>query len=274
MKVDVAMPSGARVAYAYTGGKTFDPTRPCVVFLHGALNDHSVWTLAARWFAHHGHAVLAPDLPGHARSLGPPLASVAALADWLIALLDAARVGHAALVGHSMGSLIALEAAARAPDRISHLAMVGTAYPMKVSAALLDSARVDPQAAIDSVNALSLATIAAKPSYPGPGTWLHGANRTLMRRVQAGSEDNLFLNDFQVCDRYDGGLEAAARVTCPATLVLGGGDQMTSPKQTTALAAALRARTIVLEAGHQVMMEAPDALLAALREAIVPPAAG
>jgi pimeloyl-ACP methyl ester carboxylesterase len=173
-----------------------------------------------------------------------------------------------------MGSLIALEAAARAPDRISHLAMVGTAYPMKVSAALLDSARVDPQAAIDSVNALSLATIAAKPSYPGPGTWLHGANRTLMRRVQAGSEDNLFLNDFQVCDRYDGGLEAAARVTCPATLVLGGGDQMTSPKQTTALAAALRARTIVLEAGHQVMMEAPDALLAALREAIVPPAAG
>ncbi len=74
MKCDVAMPAGARVAYAYTGGKTFDPAQPCVVFLHGALNDHSVWTLAARWFAHHGHAVLAPDLPGHMRSLGPPLA--------------------------------------------------------------------------------------------------------------------------------------------------------------------------------------------------------
>src|SRR5207244_5808964 len=108
-------------AYAYTGGKPFDPALPCVVFIHGALNDHSVWTLLARWFAHHGHAVLAPDLPGHGRSEGPPLASVEALADWLLALLDAAGVGSAALVGHSMGSLIALEAAARAPARATRL---------------------------------------------------------------------------------------------------------------------------------------------------------
>ena len=38
-------------AYAYTGGKPFDPALPCVVFIHGALHDHSVWTLLARWFA-------------------------------------------------------------------------------------------------------------------------------------------------------------------------------------------------------------------------------
>jgi pimeloyl-ACP methyl ester carboxylesterase len=269
MKCDVALPTGRHVAYAYTGGKTFDPSLPCIVFVHGALNDHSVWTLAARWFAHHCHGVLAPDLPGHARSLGPPLASVEALADWLLALLDAARVGRAALVGHSMGSLIALEAAARAPDRVSRLVLVGTAYPMKVSAALLESARVDPLAAIDNVNAFSHATIAPKPSYPGPGTWLPGADRTLMRRVQAGNRDvNLFLNDFEVCDRYAGGLDAAARVTCPATLVLGASDQMTSPKQTATIAAALRARTVVLGAGHALMGEAPDALLAALRGAL------
>jgi len=275
MKCDVAMPAGARVAYAYTGGKTFDPAQPCIVFLHGALNDHSVWTLPARWFAHHGHSVLAPDLPGHSRSLGPPLASVEALADWLIALLDAAHVARAALVGHSMGSLIALEAAARAPDRVAQLVMVGTAYPMKVSAALLDAARVDPLAAIDSVNAFSHATMAAKPAYPGPGTWLHGADRALMRRVQAASSDvNLFLNDFEVCDRYAGGLDAAARVMCPATLVLGSSDQMTLPKQAGAIGAALNARTVVLEAGHALMGEAPDALLAALRDALASSPAG
>jgi pimeloyl-ACP methyl ester carboxylesterase len=237
--------------------------------LHGALSDHSVWTLAARWFAHHGYAVLAPDLPGHSRSLGPPLASVDALADWLVALLDAARVGRAALVGHSMGSLIALEAAARAPDRISHLVMVGTAYPMKVSAALLDSAQVDPMAAIDSVNAFSHATMASKPSYPGPGTWLHGADRALMRRVQAGcAEVNLFLNDFEICDRYAGGIDAAARVTCPVTLVLGASDQMTLPKQAASIAAALHARTVVLDGGHALMSEAPDGILSALRAAL------
>jgi pimeloyl-ACP methyl ester carboxylesterase len=87
------------------------------VFVHGALHDHSVWTLLARWFAHHGHGVLAVDLPAHGGSEGPPCTDVEAGADWLLALLDAAGVRRAALAGHSMGSLIALEAAARAPER-------------------------------------------------------------------------------------------------------------------------------------------------------------
>ena len=113
-------------AYAYTGGKPFNPALPCVVFIHGAVNDHSVWTLLARWFAHHGRSVLAVDLPGHKRSAGPALKTVEAMADWLLALLDAAGVQRAALAGHSMGSLVVLEAAAKAPDRVTHLAMLGT----------------------------------------------------------------------------------------------------------------------------------------------------
>jgi pimeloyl-ACP methyl ester carboxylesterase len=239
MKLAVRAAGETRDGYAYTGGKAFDANQPCVVLLHGALHDHSSWTLAARWFAHHGHAVLAPDLPGHGRSVGAPLASVEALAEWLLALLDAAGVAAASLVGHSMGSLIALEAAARAPERARHLVLVGTAYPMKVSAALLDAARDDPYAAIDSVNAFSHATFAAKPSYPGPGAWLHGGNA------------------------------AAARVTCPATIVVGARDQMTFASEAAELAAALRARTVTLPCGHALMSEAPDALLAALRGAIV-----
>ena len=269
MRLAVAGAGGPREAYAYTGGKAFDAGLPCVVFVHGALHDHSSWTLAARWFAHHGHAVLAPDLPGHGRSAGAPLASVEALADWLLALLDAAGVDDASLVGHSMGSLIALEAAGRAPDRVRHLVMVGTAYPMKVSAALLDAARNDPHAAIDSVNTFSHATFAAKPSYPGPGAWLHGGNRALMRRIHDGQrETNLFLDDFQVCDRYEGGLAAAARVACPTTLVVGRRDQMTMAKDATSLATALRTTPVVVEAGHALMSEAPDALLKALRDAV------
>lgn len=257
-------------AYAYTGGKPFDPALPCVVFIHGALNDHSVWTLLARWFAHHGHAVLAVDLPGHARSGGAPLPDVESLADWLLALLDAAGVQQAALVGHSMGSLIALEAARRAPQRVTRLAMVGTAYPMKVSEALLNTAREAPLKAIEMVNVFSYASLASKPSFPGPGAWLHGGERALKRRVQSGQrETNLFHLDFSICDRYTGGMEAAARVQCPATLVLGERDQMTSPKQTRELAQALRARVVsIAGAGHSLMAEAPDALLQALRDAL------
>ena len=133
-------------AYAYTGGRPFNPARPCVVFIHGALNDHSVWTLAARWLAHHGASVLAIDQPGHMRSRGPLLPDVEAIADWVWHWLDAVGVHQAALVGHSMGSLIALEAAARQPERASRLVMVGTAYPMKVSPALLQAAAQDPAA--------------------------------------------------------------------------------------------------------------------------------
>jgi pimeloyl-ACP methyl ester carboxylesterase len=198
-------------AYAYTGGKAFDPALPCVVFIHGALNDHSVWTLLARWCAHHGFGVLAVDLPGHGRSGGLPLTRVEDLAAWLHRLLDAAGVTHAALVGHSMGSLIALEAA----ERASTLVMVGTAYPMKVSEALLSTARTQPEAAMAMVNAFSHALPSAKPGFPGPGAWLRGGSLALMRRLQQRQTGvNLFENDFQVCDRYAGGEAAAARVRC------------------------------------------------------------
>jgi pimeloyl-ACP methyl ester carboxylesterase len=269
MKLRVATPEGAAEAYAYTGGKAFDAGRPCVVFVHGALHDHGVWTLAARWFANHGWATLAVDLPGHGRSAGAPLASVEAMADWLLALADATPAGRLALVGHSMGSLIALEAAARGGERVSHLVMVATAYPMRVSPALLEAARSDPASAIDSVNTFSHSTLAGKPSYPGPGTWLHGANRALMRRLQAAQTGgNLFLTDFLACDRYRGGEAAAEKVRCPATMILGARDQMTAPAEARALGERLRARTITLGAGHAVMTETPDGLLMALVEAL------
>ncbi|MEO8526156.1 MAG: alpha/beta hydrolase [Caldimonas sp.] len=274
MRLVVAGAADEHEAYVYTGGKPFDATLPVVVFVHGAMNDHSVWTLLARWFAHHGFAVLAVDLPGHGRSDGAPLESVEAIADWLLALLDAAGVARAAFVGHSMGSLIALEAAARAPDRATGLIMIGPAYPMAVSPALLESARLDPFAAIDNVNVFSHSTNAAKPSYPGPGTWLHGSSRALMRRLQLAQRDaNLFLTDFEACDRYRGGLDAAARVVCPTTFVLGTRDQMTLPKQSAEIALALRARIVSLAAGHALMSEAPEALLDALRTALGEPAA-
>ena len=263
-----------RPAYAYTGGKAFDATLPCVVFIHGALHDHSGFTLLARWFAHHGRSVLALDLPGHGRSAGPPLADIQAHAEWTLAVLDAAGVARAAWVGHSMGSLAALTAAGLAPARATHLALLGTAVPMKVSSALLAMARLAPLKAIDLVNAMSISSLASKPSYPGPGSWVHGANRALMRRTLAASFNadadgrNLFVHDFSVCDNFVEGLAAAAKVICPCTVVEGIHDQMTPPRQNRALAAALRARIVSLPSGHHLMAEVPESLQAALAHAL------
>src|SRR5471030_1604298 len=112
-------------AYSYTGGKPFDAALPTLVFIHGAQNDHSVWSLQSRYFAYHGCNVLAVDLPGHGRSQGPALASVEAAAEWLIAFLDAVGVQQAALIGHSMGSLIALDTVRQHPSRVTRLALLG-----------------------------------------------------------------------------------------------------------------------------------------------------
>lgn len=258
-----------RQAYAYTGGKPFDPALPCVVFLHGAMNDHSVWNLLARWCAHHGFGVLAPDLPGHMRSEGPALTSVEAMADWLLALLDAAGVQRAALAGQSLGSLVALEAAGRAPERATRLIMLGTCYPMTVPEVLLELGRSDPLAAIERVVRFSFSTLAPKPSFPGPGIWLRGSSRALMRLVLAhGRDPLLFHTDFAACHAYAHGLQAAERVRCPAHLVLADADHMTPVRATREIAAALRAAVHPVPAGHFLMQECPDGVLNVLRKAL------
>ena len=258
-----------REAYAYTGGKPFDPALPCLVFIHGALNDHTGWTLLARWFANHGFSVLAVDLPGHMRSAGPALPDIETMADWTLALLDAAGVKEAALAGHSMGSLIALEAAGRAPERATRLVMLGTAYPMAVPRALLDLSLGAPLKAIDRVVTFSFSTLAAKPSYPGPGVWLRGAGRQMMRLVlRHQGNATLFHNDFAACDGYGNGLQAAALVRCPSHLVLARDDQMTPTRATRELAVALKAQVHTVQAGHFLMQECPDGVLNAMRVAL------
>jgi pimeloyl-ACP methyl ester carboxylesterase len=250
-------------AYCYTGGKSFNPEFPTAVFIHGAENDHSVWVLQTRYFAHHGFGVLAVDLPGHGRSKGAPLTSVEAMADWLLALLDAAGVRQAILIGHSMGSLIALETAQKAPARVSKLALVGTAYPMKVSETLLDAAKNAEQDAIDMVNIWSHSSIAQKPSCPGPGFYVMGGSRRLMQHIARQNKEQVFYTDFSACNAYANGEAAAGSANCPTLLLLGKNDLMTSPKSTATLTNAMpHAKVVQIEnCGHQLMAEQPDSVL-------------
>jgi len=255
--------------YCYTGGKAFNPALPTVVLVHGVLNDHSVWALQSRYLANHGWNVLAVDLPGHCRSAGEAPASVEAGADFVAALLDAAGVPRAALVGHSFGSLIALEAAARLGERVSHLVLVGTAYPMKVSPALIDAALNEPEKALRMVNVFSRSTL-APPS--GAGFWVYNAGMALGRKVlRSNSAVNVFHRGFVACDSYANGEQAIAAAQCPVLFALGAQDQMTAPKAAQGLVAAARAagkavQTTSLPVGHNQMSEAPDGTLMAIRD--------
>ncbi len=253
---------GAKVHVA-TGGRPFDRSRPVVMFLHGAGMDHTVWALLARWFAHHGCSVLAPDLPGHGGSAGEPLASIDAMADWCVSLLDSAGVRQARIVGHSMGSLIALALAARAPDRIAAIGLVAGALAMPVAPDLLGAARRNDHSAIDMVTIWGFGAEAGLGGSLAPGAWMPGGGMRLLERARP---DVLF-RDLAACNDYLDGAAAAQRAQAPAILVLGERDLMTPAKAGRQLAAALpKARVVVLpRAGHMLMTERPDEVLAALR---------
>jgi pimeloyl-ACP methyl ester carboxylesterase len=224
-----------------------------------------VWVLQTRYFAHHGFGVLAVDLPGHGRSKGAPLTSVEAMADWVLEVLDAAGAARATLIGHSMGSLIALEAAHRAPARVNKIALVGTAYPMKVSEMLLDAARNAEQDAIDMVNVWSHSSGAHPPAAPAPGFTLMGGARRLMQRMSALNPEHLFYTDFSACNAYANGGAAAAAVRCPTLFIFGSKDMMTPARSTTLLTGAIaHGKIVYVDAGHALMSEQPDAVLDAL----------
>lgn len=249
--------------FVATGGKEFDLSQPTIVLLHGAGFDHSTWALQSRWFAHHGYGVLAPDLPGHGRSTGAPISTIAGMADWTAALLDAVGVAKARLVGHSMGSLIALETAARHPAKVSSLGLIGTAATMTVGPDLLKAAETNDRSAIDMVSIWGLGFQAELGGSLAPGLWMHSGAQRVLEQCRPG----VLFNDLSACNSYQNALGAAAQITVPTTLILGERDMMTPAKAGKALAAALpNSRTVVLRgAGHMMMVEQPDQLLAALQ---------
>jgi pimeloyl-ACP methyl ester carboxylesterase len=260
MQINVA----GRDAYAYTGSRYVDSQRPTIVFAHGAAHDHGVWALQARYFAHHGRNVLAIDWPGHGRSAGEPLPSVPALADWLIRLLDTLGVGQVVLIGHSMGSLAALEAAGRHPGRVEKLALLTPAVPMRVSDALLDAAKRDDHVAFELINGWSFSPANQLGGNRMPGVWMTGNSMRLMERCRRG----VLHTDLLACHTYADGLARAAQVECPSLVVLGERDQMAPPKNAATLMAALRHKRVLTipDCGHSLMVEAPDTTLDALRE--------
>jgi pimeloyl-ACP methyl ester carboxylesterase len=263
MQVDIQ----GKSAYAYTGGKAFDAKQRTIVFIHGAENDHSVWALQSRYFAHHGYSVIAVDLPGHGRSAGPALTSIEAIADWVATFVEAVGVEQVASVGHSMGSLITVELAARHPKQVSKIGLIGAGFPMRVSEELLEATRSAEPTAHDMINIWCHSGIAFYPNNPGPGTWIVGANLRLLQRQPKGT----LQIDFKACNDYNAGLDSAGTVMCPALFLLGSRDVMTPSRSGRDFAKAFANATVITipASGHAVMAEKPDEVLDALREFLV-----
>jgi pimeloyl-ACP methyl ester carboxylesterase len=257
-----------QTAYAHTGGKPFltDNALPCVVMLHGAQNDHSVWALQSRYLAHHGFRVLAFDLPAHGRSAGPVLHSVQAMAAWVLEQCANLGVTKTHFIGHSMGSLIALEISGQAPDATLSLALLGTASPMPVGAALLQATIDAPLQAIDQINAWSHRASVVAYTTISPGFNHMGIGQRLMQRMQMRHGVGVLPSDFAACNAYTASLGRAATLKAPCLVMNGANDSMTPAKAARALAASIAQShcEILPDCGHALMSEQPDAVLAAL----------
>ena len=248
--------------YGYTNSKTHNPSLPTVIFVHGSGMDHTVWTLASRHFARHGNNVFAVDLPGHGRSSGQPLSSVEAMAEWLQEVMSEAGIEQAKIVGHSLGSLIALELAAQKPEKITGIAMVGTTLPMPVSDAILNAAQADDHAAFDMLTQWGFSKRHQFGGNRNSGLWMVGNTLRLYERSRPG----VLFHDMSACNDYSEGVASAAKVQCPVLLLLGAQDRLTPVRSTKALREALPAADVCIldGAGHTIMVEAPNAMLDAL----------
>ena len=245
--------------FAYTANRAFDTSKPTVVFIHGAANDHSVWSLQSRYYAYHGWNALAVDLPGHGKSAGTALATIGDLAGWIARFLDALGAKDAALVGHSMGSLVALETAARYPERIRRIALIGSAVPIQVTEALMNTSKANDHAAYEMINVFAHSNAAQLGGNRVPGMWMMGSAMRLMER----SGDGVLHADFSACNNYAAGLDAARKLKCPVLMILGKRDLMTPMQVAGDVISKLPdVKVVALDgAGHSLMAEKPDDVL-------------
>jgi pimeloyl-ACP methyl ester carboxylesterase len=252
-------------AYVYTAGRDFDVDKPTVILIHGAANDHRVWQEIADGLAHEAINCLAIDLPGHGKSFADAKTRVEDYADWIINLLDNGAIKQAVLVGHSMGSLIAIDCARRYPGRVAKLILVGTAAPMPVAEKILNMARDEVEAAYD---------LLVRSSFFGKknadGTW--PPVTTVMqsyRRILADSRVGALANDMQACNQYAIDHAALQSIATPTLVIIGAEDRMTSANAGEAITQSLpnASSVVIVNAGHMMMAESPRDVLAAIADA-------
>lgn len=117
---DVHLPTGVRLHYAEQG----DPAAQPLILLHGYSDSWFSYSGVLTGLARNYH-VYALDQRGHGDSDRPATGdAMADLAADVIAFMDVKGIERATIVGHSMGSFVARQVVAAAPERVARLVLV------------------------------------------------------------------------------------------------------------------------------------------------------
>jgi len=258
----ITLPNGTTVSGA-TGGRDLRNDVPVALLVHGAAMDRSVWSLQTRWLAHHDIAALALDLPGHGASTEPERETIEDYADWL-ATIAGAWDQPVHLVGHSMGSFIVLETAARI--ECASVTMIGTAAAMPTHPTLLEAAHNNDPLAAQLMSGWAFANKVRTGAHPSPGSSMVGGTQALIGQAAPG----VLYHDLKMCADYSTAVETASACTTPTTLLLGQLDKMTPVRAAQPLIEAFTSASVevVPGVGHMVQIEAPHATRQAIANAV------
>ncbi|HYN48965.1 MAG TPA: alpha/beta fold hydrolase, partial [Candidatus Nanopelagicales bacterium] len=246
-----------------------DRLTPLVVLLHATLSTGRQLAPLARALASPGERrVVAPDRRGSGeRRLDPPrpVAMDEHLAD-LAALLDAEGAGHAVLVGHSFGGVVALEAAARLPGRIAAVVAYEPPYGPLADERARRAFAVLAQATVNAAaeGGPPAAARVFLRGVAGSGAWeaLPERTRTFLEGEGGGA----------VADASMDGLEpdGLGSIGCPVTILTGAASEPFYAPIADALAARIPgARRVDLPGlRHTAPITEPVAIAAAVREAL------
>jgi pimeloyl-ACP methyl ester carboxylesterase len=248
------MPNAADIYYhLHLGGS--QGLAPPVVLIHGAGGTHLYWPSEVRRLP--GYLVYAPDLPGHGKSGGRGMQSITTYTQALVNWLDAVDLHSAVLIGHSMGSAIALSLALNHPGRVLGLGLVGAGARLRVAPELLEQAS-NQTTFLNAVNTL----ISRSFSVHAPTRLTELAGRRM-----AETRSSVLYGDFLACDEFDV-RERLGELRQPTLIVCGAEDQMTPVRHAQFLANGIpqAALKLIPNAGHMVMLEQPQAVATAIGE--------
>ncbi len=227
--------------------------RPPLLLIHGAGANYQVWPPEIRRMA--GQRVLALDLPGHGKSEGPGLQSVADYARSVAAFMKAVGLHQAVIAGHDLGGAIALDMAIERPKWVAGIALLASGARLPVASARLEAA----------ANPSLYSTILAEAQRGAFGPHAPEQAKTLLRRVMTETRPTVYYGDLLACDRLDLS-KRLSKVHVPTLVLCGTEDRLTPLSFSEALASGIPGAALqTLDgAGHMLMLEQPRRVAALL----------
>jgi len=241
----------------WTSRKGLAEGKETVLFIHGSGGGEHSWSYQKGFFEKEFNPIII-ELPGHGESRGEGEEEVGKYAEQVYAFLKALGLKKVFLVGHSLGGAIAQTLALTHAEMMKGIVLVGTGARLKVFPMILAGIKDNFEVTARKINQFAFS--------PKVQTDLIEKSLSLMLKVRP----EVLYGDFLACDRFDR-MNEVEKIVLPTLILCGDDDQLTPVKYSQFLHGRIKGSKLEVlpNAGHMVMMEAPQAFNEKVREFIL-----